>query len=125
MGEAKRKALVRQRETIALDTFGGRIHAEWDLAATVTPLGQLPFFIEFLKVSGLFEVWVTDCPLAYQSNNASDKRAVLASFLLSILRGITVTRISRRFVMTAYTLSCWGWRNWSRRCSATRTGAHQ
>jgi hypothetical protein len=48
---------------------------------------QLPFFIEFLKVSGLFEVWVTDCPLAYQSNKASDKRAVLATFLLSILAG--------------------------------------
>lgn len=27
-------------------------------AAAVTPLGQLPFFIEFLKVSGVFEAWV-------------------------------------------------------------------
>ncbi len=87
MGEAKRKALAHQRETIALDTFGGRIHVEWDPAAAVTPLGQLAFFIEFLKVSGLFEAWVADCPLAYQSNNGSDKRAVLATFLLSILAG--------------------------------------
>ena len=85
MGEAKRKVLAQQTQTIALDTFGGRIHVEWDPAATVTPLGQLPFFIDFLKVSGLFEAWVTDCPLAYQSNNASDKRAILASFLLSIV----------------------------------------
>jgi hypothetical protein len=53
----------------------------------VTPLGQLPFFIEFLKVSGLFEAWVADCPLAYHSNHASDKRAVLATLLLSILAG--------------------------------------
>jgi len=87
MGEATHKALVRQNGAIALDMFGGRIHVEWDPAAAVTPLGQLPFFIEFLKVSGVFEAWVADCPLAYHSNHASDKRAVLATLLLSILAG--------------------------------------
>ena len=87
MGEAKRKSLAAQKQSIALDTFGGRIHVEWDPAASVTPLGQLPFFIEFLKVSGLFDTWVADCPLAYKSNNASDKRAVLGTFLISILAG--------------------------------------
>jgi hypothetical protein len=87
MGEAKRKTLARQKEAIPLDTFGGRIHVEWDPAAAVTPLGQLPFFIEFLKVSGLFEAWVANCPLTYASNNASAKRAVLATYLLSILAG--------------------------------------
>ena len=87
MGEAKRKALVSEKGMIALDTFGGRIHVEWDPAAAVTPLGQLPFFIEFLNVSDLFDAWVSDCPLTYQSNNGSDKRAVLATFLLSILAG--------------------------------------
>jgi len=87
MGEAKRKLLAGRKGAIALDTFGGRIHVEWDPAAAVTPLGQLPFFIEFLKVSGLFDAWVADCPLVYQSNNASDKRAVLATFLLSRIKG--------------------------------------
>jgi hypothetical protein len=87
MGEAPRKAVAGQNGAIALDTFGGRIHVEWDPAAAVTPLGQLPFFIEFLKVSGLFEAWVADCPLTYHSNHASDKRAVLATLLLSILAG--------------------------------------
>lgn len=87
MGEAPRTAVAGQNGAIALDTFGGRIHVEWDPAAAVTPLGQLPFFIEFLKVSGLFETWVVDCPLTYQSNHASDKRAVLATLLLSILAG--------------------------------------
>jgi hypothetical protein len=106
VGEAKRKALVRQNGAIALDTFGGRIHVEWDPAAAVTPLGQLPFFIEFLKVSGVFEAWVADCPLAYHSNHASDKRAVLAT---------TAMRISRRFAMTAFTPSCWAFRDSSRR----------
>jgi hypothetical protein len=72
---------------IALDTFGGRIHVEWDPSAAVTPLGPLPFFIEFLKVSGLLESWVEDCPRSYPSNNASSKREILATFLLSILAG--------------------------------------
>ena len=87
MGEAPHKALAGPNGAIALDTFGGRIHVEWDPAAAVTPLGQLPFFIEFLKVSGVFEAWVAECPLAYHSNHASDKRAVLATVLLSILAG--------------------------------------
>lgn len=87
MGEAKRKARARHKSSVALDTFGGRIHVEWDPHAAVTPLGQLPFFIEFLKVSGLLDAWVADCPLTYQSNNAPDKRAVLVTFLLSILAG--------------------------------------
>jgi hypothetical protein len=33
MGEATRKALVRPTGAIALDTFGGRIHVEWEPAA--------------------------------------------------------------------------------------------
>lgn len=53
MGERKRKALACQRDVLALDTFGGRIHVEWDPNAAATPLGQLPFFIEFLKVTEL------------------------------------------------------------------------
>jgi hypothetical protein len=28
------------------ETFAGRVHIEWDTTAPVTPLGQLPFFIE-------------------------------------------------------------------------------
>ena len=87
MGDAPRKALVGTRQSSALDTFGGRIHVEWDPAAAVTPLGPLPFFIEFLKVSGLFEAWGTDGPLAYYSAPASDTRAVLATVRLSILAG--------------------------------------
>jgi hypothetical protein len=48
---------------LPVDTYGGRIHVEWDPQAAVTPLGQLPFFIEFLKTSELFAPWVGDCPL--------------------------------------------------------------
>lgn len=73
--------------TIAVDTFDGKVHVEWDPSAAVTPIGQLPFFIQFLKVSGLFTCWVEQCPLRYRSNNAPQKRDVLGSFLLSILSG--------------------------------------
>jgi hypothetical protein len=51
-------------EPVAVDTFGGRIHVEWNSQAAVTALGQLPFFIEFLHISGLFESWVSQCPLS-------------------------------------------------------------
>src|ERR1700719_4424499 len=44
------------------DTFAGRVHVEWDRGGLVTPLGQLPFFIEYLKQAGLFAGWVADCP---------------------------------------------------------------
>src|SRR5271170_1443797 len=37
---------------VVADTFAGRIHVEWDNGATVTPLGQLPFFVEYLKQGG-------------------------------------------------------------------------
>ena len=47
------------------DTFAGRVHIEWDTTAPVTPLGQLPFFIEYLKQGGLFDGWVADCPLLF------------------------------------------------------------
>jgi hypothetical protein len=69
------------------DTFAGRIHIEWDTTAPVTPLGQLPFFIEYLKQGGLFDGWVADCPLLFTSPNAPRKRDVLGTLLLSVLAG--------------------------------------
>jgi hypothetical protein len=63
------------------------VHVEWDAAAPVTPLGQLPFFIDYLKQAGLFERWVDDCPLAFSSPNAPRKRDLLGTVLLSVLAG--------------------------------------
>ncbi len=60
---------------------------EWDTTAPLTPYGQLPFFIEFLKVAGLFDALVADCPLTYTSANAPEKREVLGTTMLSILAG--------------------------------------
>jgi hypothetical protein len=72
---------------VVADTFAGRVHVEWDGEATVTPLGQLPFFIEYLKQGGLFDSWVSDCPLYFTSPNAPSKRDVLGTVLLSLLAG--------------------------------------
>ena len=69
------------------DTFGGRVHVEWDSGGVVTPLGQLPFFIEYLKQAGLFAGWVADCPLTFSSPNAPSKRDLLGTVLLSVLSG--------------------------------------
>ena len=69
------------------DTFAGRVHIEWDTTAPVTPLGQLPFFIEYLKQGGVFDGWVADCPLLFTSPNAPRKRDVLGTLLLSVLAG--------------------------------------
>ena len=70
-----------------LDTWAGPVRVEWDSTAPLTPYGQLPFFIEYLKVAGLFGALVADCPLAYTSPNAPEKRDVLGTTMLSVLAG--------------------------------------
>jgi len=72
---------------LVVETFGGRVHVEWNPQAEVTPMGQLPFFIDFLKTAELFEPWVTECPITYESPNAPSKRDVLGTILLSVLAG--------------------------------------
>ena len=72
---------------VPVDTYAGRIDVEWDPDAAVTPLGQLPFFIEYLKQAGLFDGWIAGCPIQYTSPNAPSKRDLLGTVLLSILSG--------------------------------------
>ncbi len=75
-GEQQTGALMPLSGPVAVDTFSGRIHVEWNLQAAVTPLGQLPFFIEYLKLAGLFDAWVEGCPLEWTSTaNAKSLRS--------------------------------------------------
>ena len=106
--------------SVAVDTFGGRIHVEWDPQAAVTPLGQLPFFTEFLQVSGLFDPWVASCPLVLTSPNAPSPRDVLGTAVLSILAGHQ--RYAHISALRGDTINppCWGGARWSAR---TRCGA--
>jgi hypothetical protein len=72
---------------VEVDSFCGSVQVEWDHEAAMTPLGQLPFFIHFLKASGLFDALIADCPLRYVSPNAPNKRDVLGTAMLSMLAG--------------------------------------
>jgi Transposase DDE domain group 1 len=94
MGEHKRRpstALAKLKEgtdqTQVVDTLGGRMHIRWDEGAGATPHGQLVFFAEFLATTGVFERWVSSCPLQYRSGNAPDKRDVLGTLMLGLLAG--------------------------------------
>src|SRR2546423_11026517 len=86
-GEQQKEEIQPPETALSLDTFAGKIQFKWVPDADVSSLGQMPFFIEFLKASGLFECWVNDCPLEYTSPNAPQKRDVLGTILLSVLAG--------------------------------------
>ena len=72
---------------VTVDSWAGQIKVEWDPQAPLTPLGQASFFIEFLKVSGVFDALVADCPLHRTSPNAPSNRDVLGTLVLSVLAG--------------------------------------
>lgn len=76
-----------ENKGLSVDTFSGKVHVEWNPQAAVTPLGQLSFFIEYLKLGNLFDPWVAECPLSSTSNNASSNRDLLGTLVLSVLSG--------------------------------------
>lgn len=88
-GEKEIANKVGISELVIVDSYKGKVHIDWDENASVTPNGQMPFFTEFLKTAGLFDSWVEDCPLVYAINNASQKRDILGTLLLSVLSGYT------------------------------------
>jgi len=103
IGESRRKALAARRDTgdvshtpQVVDTLGGRRHVRSDEHATATPNGQLVFFAEFLATTGVFDRWVSCCPLSYRSGNAPGKRDVLGTLMLAMLAGTSATRTSPR-----------------------------
>ncbi len=87
LGDEFSELLAQLDRPDSIDTYRGKIQVEWDPDAAVTPLGQLPYFINFLKVADLFQSWVDDCPLNYNSPNAPQKVDVLGTILLSVLSG--------------------------------------
>lgn len=74
-------------EPVALDSFSGKVHVRWAPDEAVTPLGQLPFFIDYLKQADLFDPFVADCPIRFKSPNAPKVRDVLGTMVLSIVTG--------------------------------------
>jgi len=72
-----------------LQTPSGTIHSIWEEKTPFTSNGFLPFFSEYLHAGGIFEDWVSDCPLEYKSNNAPEVADLLGTATLSILSGHT------------------------------------
>ena len=90
MGEAKRKREMPVKElaqAIGVETMNGRVQVKWDISLSATPFGQMAFFIEFLKLTGLYERWIEDCPLRYAGPNGSPTADILGTWFLSILSG--------------------------------------
>lgn len=88
LAKAISSALSEQAVEIQrVSTPGGKFQIRWDEEGSATALGQLPFFAEYLDVTGLFERWVEGCPMNYSSPNAPEVRDVLGTWLLSILDG--------------------------------------
>lgn len=88
-GEKSKQPTAQEMNKIPVDTYGGRVYIDWDHDTLVTPLGQLSFFIEFLKRTELFDHWVATCPLQLNSPNAPSRRDILGTILLSVLSGHT------------------------------------
>ena len=95
MGEGKRRELAEAvagvtgvTEAMVLDTLGGKLHIKFDHTGSATMLGQLPFFIEFLQTSGLYERWIKSAPLTYSSPNAPRVEDVLGTLFLAALSGM-------------------------------------
>jgi hypothetical protein len=87
-GEQPSVEYGKERSVIA-DTFAGRVHVEWQTGerAAMTPLGQLPFFVEYLKQGGLFDGWVAGCPLSLTSPKCAVEAGHTGTVMLSVLAG--------------------------------------
>ena len=70
-----------------VDSCAGTVRVEWDAETSATSLGQLPFFIDFLETSGLFDGLASDCSLRYASPNVPKTRDLLGTAMLSMLAG--------------------------------------
>lgn len=60
-------------ELFSVETPGGQIHIRWDYEASATANAQMAFFAEFVATTGVYESWVSSCPLTYSSGNAFHK----------------------------------------------------
>ncbi len=90
MGEVKRRremSLKEVAQAIGVETMKRRIQVKWDSSSSAIPFGQMAFFIEFLKLTDLYERWIEDCPLRYAGPNGSPTADILGTWFLSILSG--------------------------------------
>ena len=63
------------------------MEVRWEEDPGVSMQGGLAYFVEFLKVSGIWEKFVKECPLEYSSPNGPDKSEILGTILFRVLSG--------------------------------------
>jgi len=80
-------SLKEVAQAIGIETMKRRIQVKWDSSSSAIPFGQMAFFIEFLKLTNLYERWIEDCPLRYAGPNGSPTADILGTWFLSILSG--------------------------------------
>ena len=87
---------------VSLDSFAGPVHVEWDTEAALTPLGQLPFFIDFLKgaACSMLSLRIALCITRARTRqkNAMCWERLCCRFCL----GTSVMLISRRYVAITF-----------------------
>ena len=84
-----RELVAASGQGVAINAYGNSGKVVWDGEANVTQFCQMPFFIDFLKTTNLFNAWVESCPLKYTSHNAPEVRDLLGTTMMSILAGHT------------------------------------
>ena len=62
LGERSAGVPARLEELVPVDSFAGKVEVRWALEEAVTPLGQLPFFVDSLKQVDLFDPFVWEAP---------------------------------------------------------------
>jgi len=70
-----------------VETPGGVLHVRWEEDPGITSHGLLTYFFEFLKISGIWEEFVSKCPLTYTSPFAPTKEEILGTIVCSVLSG--------------------------------------
>ena len=63
---------------------GQHREVKWAPEKAVTPLGQLPFFVDFPKRANLFKPFAERAPLSYSSPNAPQVRDALDTLLMDV-----------------------------------------
>jgi len=86
-GELKLDEIKDHLKELSIDTYAGKIQVSFDEESDMTTSGQMIFFVAYLKLSGIWDKFVAECPIIYTSHNAPNTRDILGTILLSILSG--------------------------------------
>lgn len=86
-GEPAQPPEACPNDTFPVATAGGIFHVRWDNDVRASSNGGLVSLAQFFEATQVFDQWVAECPLSYQSNRAHQPRDILGTFLLSALNG--------------------------------------